>query len=145
KKIAGIPDSRIVGLGEKDNFWSMGEVGPCGPCSEILVDRGDRYGEADVENGERFFEIWNLVFMQYEQTADGRREPLPKPSIDTGMGLERMAMVLQDVDTVFDTDVLRALIRRIEDLSGTPYDAGPKGVPHQSGGASCRERVWSWL
>jgi len=131
KKIAGIPDSRIVGLGEKDNFWSMGEVGPCGPCSEILVDRGDRYGEADVENGERFFEIWNLVFMQYEQTADGRREPLPKPSIDTGMGLERMAMVLQDVDTVFDTDVLRALIRRIEELSGTPYDAGPKGVPHR--------------
>ena len=131
KKISTLPEDRIVRLGEKDNFWSMGDVGPCGPCSEILLDRGEKFGEADVENGERFFEIWNLVFMQYNQAADGSRTVLPKPSIDTGMGLERMAMVMQDVDTVFDTDLLRGLIARIEDLTGVKYDPGPDGVSHR--------------
>ncbi len=131
KKISGLPEDRIVRLGDKDNFWSMGDVGPCGPCSEILLDRGDEFGKADIENGERFFEIWNLVFMQYNSTAGGKREPLPRPSIDTGMGLERMAMVMQGVDTVFETDILRRLISTIEEISGVDYDPGPDGVAHR--------------
>ena len=131
KKIAGIPDSRIAGLGEKDNFWSMGDVGPCGPCSEILLDRGEAYGPANIENGDRFFEIWNLVFMQFEQGSDGSRVPLPRPSIDTGMGLERMAMVLQGVESVFETDLFRPIIERVFELSGMPYDRGPNGVAHR--------------
>ncbi|MGQ9589217.1 MAG: alanine--tRNA ligase [Planctomycetota bacterium] len=131
RRVAGVPDDRIVGLGEKDNFWSMGDVGPCGPCSEILFDRGDAYGPLDLENGDRFFEIWNLVFMQYEQAADGTRSPLPRPSIDTGMGLERMAMVLQGAGSVFETDLFRPLVRRVEELSGKPYDPGPEGAPHR--------------
>jgi alanyl-tRNA synthetase len=131
KKISGLPDERIVRLGEKDNYWSMGDVGPCGPCSEILLDRGEAFGEADVENGERFFELWNLVFMQFSQSADGEKTPLPRPSIDTGMGLERMAMVLQGVDTVYETDVLRGLISEVESITGVEYDPGEKGVPHR--------------
>ncbi|MBI4605284.1 MAG: alanine--tRNA ligase, partial [Planctomycetes bacterium] len=131
RKVAGVAEERIVGLGEKDNFWSMGDVGPCGPCSEILVDRGEAYGPADLENGERFFEIWNLVFMQYDQKADGSRSPLPRPSIDTGMGLERMAMVLQGADSVFETDLFRKIIARVEEITGTRYDPGPAGVPHR--------------
>jgi len=131
KRISGLPDDRIVRLGEKDNYWSMGDVGPCGPCSEILLDRGDAFGEADVENGERFFEIWNLVFMQFDQAPDGTKSPLPHPSIDTGMGLERMAMVMQGADTVFETDILRSIVRKVEDLTGVPYDVGDKGVPHR--------------
>jgi alanyl-tRNA synthetase len=131
RRIAGVSPDRIVGLGEKDNFWSMGDTGPCGPCSEILIDRGDAHGPADMENGERFFEIWNLVFMQFDQKADGTRAPLPRPSIDTGMGLERMSMVLQGVDSVFETDVFRKLIRRVEEITGTPYDAAEAGVPHR--------------
>jgi alanyl-tRNA synthetase len=131
RKVAGVPNDRIVGLGAKDNFWSMGDVGPCGPCSEILIDRGDAYGPADMENGERFFEIWNLVFMQFETKADGTRAKLPRPSIDTGMGLERMAMVAQNVDSVFETDLFQKLIRRVAQLTGAPYDRGPAGVPHR--------------
>jgi len=131
KKISGLPDERIVRLGEKDNYWSMGDVGPCGPCSEILLDRGEAFGEADVENGERFFELWNLVFMQFSQSADGEKTPLPRPSIDTGLGLERMAMVLQEVDTVYETDVLRGLISEVESITGVEYDPGEKGVPHR--------------
>ena len=131
KKISGLPDERIVRLGEKDNYWSMGDVGPCGPCSEILLDRGEAFGEADVGNGERFFELWNLVFMQFSQSADGEKTPLPRPSIDTGMGLERMAMVLQGVDTVYETDVLRGLISEVESITGVEYDPGEKGVPHR--------------
>ncbi len=131
RKVAGVSAERIVGLGEKDNFWSMGDTGPCGPCSEILVDRGDAYGPADMDNGERFFEIWNLVFMQFDQKADGSRSPLPRPSIDTGMGLERMAMVLQGVDSVFETDLFRKLIHRVEQITGTRYDSGAAGVPHR--------------
>ncbi|HVR74721.1 MAG TPA: alanine--tRNA ligase [Planctomycetota bacterium] len=131
RKVAGVSPDRIVGLGEKDNFWSMGDVGPCGPCSELLVDRGDAYGPADMENGERFFEIWNLVFMQFDQKAGGSRSPLPRPSIDTGMGLERMAMVLQGVDSVYEIDSFQRLIRRVESLTSTRYDPGPGGVPHR--------------
>ena len=131
RKISGLPDDRIVGLGEKDNYWSMGDVGPCGPCSEILVDRGPAFGDADIENGERFFEIWNLVFMQFDQNPGGKKEPLPRPSIDTGMGLERLLMVMQGVDNIFDTDILRGLISRVEELTSVPYDPGSKGVPHR--------------
>jgi len=130
-KVAGVRPDRVVGLGKKDNYWSMGDVGPCGPCSEILVDRGDAFGAQDIENGERFFEIWNLVFMQLEQQADGATVPLPHPSIDTGMGLERLLMVLQGVDNAFETDILRGLIGKVEEISGVKYDPGPDGVPHR--------------
>ncbi len=101
KRIAGLPESKIIRIPTMDNFWMMGDVGPCGPCSEIFYDHGPEVpggppGSAE-EDGDRFIEIWNLVFMQYEQLPDGRRVPLPKPSIDTGMGLERIAAVLQGV------------------------------------------------
>ncbi|MCR4378552.1 MAG: alanine--tRNA ligase [Rhodospirillales bacterium] len=115
KKVSGFADERIIRIPTSDNFWSMGDVGPCGPCSEIFYDHGDHIwggppGSAD-EDGDRFVEIWNLVFMQYEQHADGSRIALPKPSIDTGMGLERISAVLQGVHDNYDTDLLRALIQ----------------------------------
>ncbi len=131
RRVTGLPEERVVDMGEKDNYWSMGDVGPCGPCSEILFDRGDAFGPADVDNGERFFEIWNLVFMQFDQKPGGDKEPLPRPSIDTGMGLERVAMILQDVDSAYGIDLFTALIQRIEEITGVPYDAGPEGVPHR--------------
>jgi alanyl-tRNA synthetase len=120
KKIAGLPDERIIRIATADNFWSMGDTGPCGPCSEIFIDRGEHVaggppGSAD-QDGDRFLEFWNLVFMQFEQSADGGRKPLPKPSIDTGMGLERISAILQDVESVFDTDLFRTLIAAEEDL-----------------------------
>ncbi len=132
----GLAPERIVRLGEKDNFWSMGDTGPCGPCSEILFDRGAQHscgpncgiGSCDCD---RFFEIWNLVFMQFDQAPDGTRTPLPTPSIDTGMGLERLCMVLQGVDSVYETDLLSALIDRVAALSGRPYDRGKAGLPHR--------------
>ena len=114
KKIAGLPDDKIIRIGSSDNFWSMGDTGPCGPCSEIFFDHGSHIpggppGSPD-EDGDRFVEIWNLVFMQYEQQANGERQRLPKPSIDTGMGLERIAAVLQGVHDNYDVDLFRALI-----------------------------------
>jgi len=114
RKIAGLPESRIIRIATSDNFWSMGDTGPCGPCSEIFYDHGDHIwggppGSAE-EDGDRFVEIWNLVFMQYDQLADGVRLDLPKPSIDTGMGLERIAAVMQGVHDNYDTDTFRALI-----------------------------------
>lgn len=119
----GVPEDRIVRLGEKDNFWSMGETGPCGPCSEILIDRGEETGcktpgcavgcECD-----RYLELWNLVFMQYNRDADGNMNPLPKPSIDTGMGLERITSVVQNVATNYDTDLFIPIIKTIESLCG---------------------------
>ena len=114
KKIAGLPDNKIIRIGSSDNFWSMGDTGPCGPCSEIFFDHGSHIpggppGSPD-EDGDRFVEIWNLVFMQYEQQANGERQRLPKPSIDTGMGLERIAAVLQGVHDNYDVDLFRALI-----------------------------------
>ena len=124
KKIAGLSDDKIIRIATSDNFWSMGDSGPCGPCSEIFIDRGDHIwggppGSAE-QDGDRFLEFWNLVFMQYEQFADGRpREKLPKPSIDTGMGLERIACVLQGVNSVFETDLFRTLIAASEDLTKT--------------------------
>ncbi|HSX37659.1 MAG TPA: alanine--tRNA ligase [Chlamydiales bacterium] len=121
-----IPQKRIVRFGEKENFWSMGETGPCGPCSELLYDRGPRYGGApspkEDASGERYLEFWNLVFMQYERSSDGTMEPLPKQSIDTGAGLERIASLKLGVETVFETDVLRGLIAQAENVSGKKYD-----------------------
>ena len=122
RKIAGIPDERIIRIATADNFWSMGDTGPCGPCSEIFYDHGAHIaggppGSPD-EDGDRFVEIWNLVFMQFEQFADGRREPLPRPSIDTGMGLERVAAVLQGVHDNYDVDLFREIISASRGLVG---------------------------
>jgi alanyl-tRNA synthetase len=121
KRIAGLPDDRIIRIATSDNFWSMGDTGPCGPCSEIFYDHGEHIfggppGSPD-EDGDRFVEIWNLVFMQYEQQADGTRRDLPKPSIDTGMGIERIAAVLQGVHDNYDTDTFKALIAASENLT----------------------------
>ncbi|MEW6621714.1 MAG: alanine--tRNA ligase [Bacillota bacterium] len=130
-----IPAERIVRLGEKDNFWAMGDTGPCGPCSEIVFDRGMDYkchqskcaiGACDCD---RWLEIWNLVFMQYERDDNGNLTPLPRPSIDTGMGLERVASLLQRVDSNYDTDLLKPLIKWIEKKSGLNYSPGEKGFP----------------
>ncbi|WP_300425145.1 alanine--tRNA ligase [uncultured Hyphomonas sp.] len=122
KKIAGLEDSRIIRIGTSDNFWSMGDTGPCGPCSEIFYDHGESVpggppGSPD-EDGDRFVEIWNLVFMQFDQQADGSRKNLPKPSIDTGMGLERISAVLQGVHNNYDIDLFKSLIAAEEDLYG---------------------------
>lgn len=122
KKIAGFSDDKIIRIPTSDNFWQMGDTGPCGPCSEIFIDQGENiWGGppgSPEEDGDRFLEFWNLVFMQFEQTEPGVRNPLPRPSIDTGMGLERMAAVLQGVQSVFDTDLFRTLIGAIEDTVG---------------------------
>ena len=128
EKITGLPPSRIIGLGEKDNFWAMGDTGPCGPCSEILIDQGEAMScGPDCGIGkcecDRYLEIWNNVFMQYNRTADGVLTPLPKPSIDTGMGLERLCAVIQGVKSNFDCDLLRPVIAGIESLSGQAYGA----------------------
>ncbi len=112
----GLPPERIWRLGEEDNFWQMGDTGPCGPSSEIYVDRGEGF-----EGDERFLEIWNLVFMQYNRDESGRLAPLPKPNIDTGMGLERIASVLQGTETNFEIDVIRPLIGFGEEVSGKSY------------------------
>src|SRR5450432_1583331 len=127
RKIAGLPESKIIRIATSDNFWSMGEIGPCGPCSEIFYDHGDHIpggppGSPD-EDGDRFIEIWNLVFMQYEQLLGGGRENLPRPSIDTGMGLERITAVMQGVHDNYDIDLFRHLIAASVEFSGTK-DAG---------------------
>jgi len=126
KRIAGLPDHRIIRIPTSDNFWSMGDTGPCGPCSEIFYDHGDHIpggppGSPD-EDGDRFVEIWNLVFMQYEQVDAETRLNLPRPSIDTGMGLERIAAVLQGVHDNYDTDTFKALIAASGELTRTPTD-----------------------
>src|SRR5271163_119744 len=130
KKIAGLPDSRILRIAGSDNFWAMGDTGPCGPCSEIFYDHGEHIAggppgspEAD---GDRFVEIWNLVFMQYEQLADGKRLDLPRPSIDTGMGLERMAAVLQGTHDNYKIDLFGALIEAVADLTHVDQDGARK-------------------
>ncbi len=134
KKIAGLPDERIIRIPTKDNFWAMGSDGPCGPCSEIFWDHGPSIpggppGSPD-EDGDRFVEIWNLVFMQYVQENDQIVGDLPRPSIDTGMGLERIAGVLQGVHSVFETDTFRRLIEASEDLTGTRAE-GEQQASHQ--------------
>jgi len=127
KKIAGLPESRIIRIAGSDNFWQMGDTGPCGPCSEIFYDHGDKiWGGppgSPEQDGDRFIEIWNLVFMQFEQLEGGVRNPLPKPSIDTGAGLERVAAVLQGKHDNYDIDLFVALIRAISELTG----ADPQG------------------
>ena len=126
KKTAALPDERIVKMGEKDNFWSMGDTGPCGPCSEIHYDQGPKAGcgRPDCKIGcecDRYLEIWNLVFMQYDRDAEGKLNPLPRQSIDTGMGLERLAAVMQGKLTNYDTDLFTPIIGRIEELSSVKY------------------------
>ncbi|WP_233243333.1 alanine--tRNA ligase, partial [Caulobacter sp. HMWF025] len=134
KKIAGLTDDRIIRIPTSDNFWSMGDTGPCGPCSEIFFDHGAHIpggppGSPD-EDGDRFIEIWNLVFMQFEQMAGGERVSLPKPSIDTGMGLERIAAVLQGVHDNYDIDVFKALIAASVDLTGVKAE-GAQAPSHR--------------
>ena len=124
KKIAGLPEARIIRIPTNDNFWAMGDTGPCGPCSEIFIDQGEALdggppGSPD-QDGDRFLEFWNLVFMQFERHADGSQTNLPKPSIDTGMGLERIAAILQGVLSNYDTDLFRALINASVELTGRP-------------------------
>ena len=124
----GIPESRMIRLGEADNFWAMGDTGPCGPCSEIHLDRGPEHGcgrpDCDVAcDCDRFLEIWNLVFMQFNRDESGAMTPLPKPSIDTGLGLERMASIIQNVNTNFETDLIFPIIQRTEALAERPYGA----------------------
>src|SRR5499426_417296 len=134
KKIAGLPESKIARIASSDNFWAMGDTGPCGPCSEIFYDHGDHIpggppGSPDAD-GDRFIEIWNLVFMQFEQQAGGKRLDLPKPSIDTGMGLERIAAVLQGTHDNYKIDLFGAIILHVADLTGVEPD-GPRGVSHR--------------
>jgi alanyl-tRNA synthetase len=120
----GVPEARILRGLAKDNFWAMGDTGPCGPCSEIMYDRGPAFGEASLENGERFFELWNLVFMQYNVAEPGgAMKPLPAPCIDTGAGLERIASVMQGVDSNYDTDVLRPLVDMAARIAKKKYGA----------------------
>lgn len=130
-----INPQQILRIGEKDNFWAMGPTGPCGPCSELFIDRGPQYtcnapicgiGHCECD---RYMEIWNLVFMQFDRQEDGTLLPLPKPSIDTGMGLERVASVMQQVDSNYDTDLLKGLINKLGRLCGKSYDQGEAGFP----------------
>jgi alanyl-tRNA synthetase len=132
KKIAGFTDDKIIRIPTSDNFWQMGDTGPCGPCSEIFYDQGDRVfggppGSAD-EDGDRFLEFWNLVFMQFEQVAGGERSNLPKPSIDTGMGLERIAAIMQGVVSNYDTDMMQNLIQAVAHATSTD----PRGAQSAS-------------
>src|SRR5580700_11098846 len=134
KKISGLPESRILRIAGSDNFWAMGDTGPCGPCSEIFYDHGDKVwggppGSPEAE-GDRFTEIWNLVFMQYEQLPDGKRIDLPRPSIDTGMGLERMAAVLQGTYDNYQIDLFRALIEAVAELTHVKPD-GERKASHR--------------
>ncbi len=133
QRVAGVRPERILGLGAKENFWSMGEVGPCGPCSEMLYDRGEehrcqaRVCAPGVCDCDRWLEFYNLVFMQFNRDREGGLTPLPKPSIDTGMGLERMASILQGVPSNFDTDLFTPILARLEEITGKTYDPGPGG------------------
>src|SRR5216110_1401826 len=143
RQVTGIAEARIFGLGDKDNFWQMGDTGPCGPCSEILVDiRGKGDGGRGkgalgmdefvaLSEAGQFLEIWNLVFMQFDQQPDGTRNPLPKPSVDTGAGLERITSVMQGVPTDYDTDVFQPIIAQAVEIVGRGYDRGPSGAPYR--------------
>ncbi|MEQ8174566.1 MAG: alanine--tRNA ligase [Syntrophomonadaceae bacterium] len=134
QEVAGVPAERIVRLGEKDNFWSMGDTGPCGPCSEIHYDRGEAFacgpncglGSCDCD---RYLEIWNLVFMQFNRDESGTMTPLPRPSIDTGAGLERLTSILQNVSSNFDTDLFKPILAFVEEITGKTYDPGEAGFP----------------
>ncbi len=134
KKIAGFSDSKIIRIASSDNFWAMGDTGPCGPCSEIFFDQGEKFfggppGSAD-QDGDRYLEFWNLVFMQYEQLGPGERISLPRPSIDTGMGIERIAALLQGAPSNYDIDLMRALILAVAAATGVDPD-GPQRASHK--------------
>ena len=136
REIADVPEERIIRLGEKDNFWQMGETGPCGPCSEIHIDRGAEHAcnhpdgcALGVCDCDRWLEIWNLVFMQYNRDENGVMTPLPRPSIDTGMGLERITSVMQNVNSNYDTDLIYPLIEKVEEISGQTYYRDHRGFP----------------
>ncbi len=125
--VIGVPEERIFKLGDADNFWQMGDTGPCGPCTEIFVDRGETFDcgakNCNPEDGcERFLEVWNLVFMQYDRLPDGTDRPLKQTGVDTGMGLERLCTIVQDKDSVYETDLFMPLIKRIEELTGITYE-----------------------
>lgn len=129
-KEIGLPESRIFRMGEKDNFWAMGDTGPCGPCSEIVIDQGEAFGCGKPTCGvgcdcDRYLELWNLVFMQYDRDPSGNLTRLPNPSIDTGMGLERITAVLQGVKSNYETDLLRGIISGVEEMVGRPYGEDP--------------------
>ena len=132
KNVIGIEPSRIARLGDEENFWSMGDTGPCGPCSEIFYDHGDHIEGTppgtDGDEGDRFIEIWNLVFMQFNRDENGKMEQLPKPSVDTGMGLERIAAVLQGVNSNYEIDVFKDLISSSEKLLGSPKSTSHKVI-----------------
>ncbi|MGD2170415.1 MAG: alanine--tRNA ligase, partial [Chlamydiota bacterium] len=129
-----LPEKRIVRFGEKENFWTMGEVGPCGPCSELLFDRGEKYGPANTPledlSGERYLEFWNLVFMEFEKSLDGTLSPLPQKSIDTGAGLERVISLKMGVENVFHTDILQELIKEVEVISKVKYQKNNEACFH---------------
>src|SRR6202171_6114862 len=134
RKISGLPQSKILRIATADNFWAMGDTGPCGPCSEIFYDHGEQIpggppGSPD-EDGDRFIEIWNLVFMQFLEDPPGTRAPLPRPSIDTGMGLERFAAILQGKHDNYDIDIFRALILASAEATGQDPD-GPFRSSHR--------------
>ena len=126
QRLVGVPAERIIRCGEKDNFWAMGDTGPCGPCSELIYDQGDHIaggppGSGEDEEGSRYLELWNLVFMQFDRDSSGKMNPLPKPSVDTGMGLERLTAVLQGENSNYHTDLLMPVIRHVEELCGKSY------------------------
>jgi len=123
KKISGLPEERIVRMDEKDNFWAMGDTGPCGPCSEIYYDRGPEAGKNETifDGGERYLEIWNNVFMQFERFADGKMIPLPKPSVDTGMGLERLASLIQEKPNNYEIDGMFSILSSFSEITKSPY------------------------
>ena len=134
QQVTGLTPERILRLGEEDNFWSMGDTGPCGPCSEIMYDRGSEYSCGEecgigVCDCDRWLEIWNLVFMQYNRDENGVMTPLPRPSIDTGMGLERLASILQNKNSNYDIDLFVPIIAQIEKLTGKEYDPAEAGFP----------------
>ncbi len=131
-----LKNGRILRFGKKDNYWSMGDIGPCGPCSEIHYDMGEHLSknqpDAWINNeNERYVEIWNLVFMQYDQAPDGKVVPLPRPSVDTGAGLERITAAMQKVDSNYETDLFRPLTAHVAEITGAKYSSGPEGVSHR--------------
>ncbi|MEE9240322.1 MAG: alanine--tRNA ligase [bacterium] len=142
QKIVGVPPERILRCDEKDNFWSMGDTGPCGPCSELIYDQGPHISGgppgSEDEEGDRFLELWNLVFMQFDRDASGKLNPLPKPSVDTGMGLERLTAVLQKEDSNFHTDLLMPVIHYMEELCGKSYAGREKESPDPAADVSFR-------
>ena len=151
KKIAGLPDSRIIRIATSDNFWAMGDTGPCGPCSEIFIDRGEHiWGGppgSPEEDGDRFLEFWNLVFMQHEITDVKSKEDftivgdLPKQNIDTGMGLERIASILQGVDNLYEIDEVRPILSRAAEMTGKKYGAHSGHAASESHPDDVRLRV----